>query len=171
MFNPFNISYDLDYFSSSLTINFTVSASSRDGLSLTEGNTFISGAAGPTETNASNLSYFSTFIPNLYVQLNESGGTLVPFAFNSGSKPGPDTNVSASGTFSSAVDNNTFNIDSQTTNVSQSIIANYQNFRTEGFIRTTPAIFNDPDGNVLTSDSNVTQLTSTQISTTYSIRS
>ena len=32
MFNPFNISYDLDYVSGSSTVNFTVSASSADGL-------------------------------------------------------------------------------------------------------------------------------------------
>ena len=173
MFNPFNISYDLDFISQSVTTNFTVSASSEDNLpgSLNDGDTFISGADGPPVTNASSLSYFSTFVPNLYVQLNSSGGTLVPFAFNSGSKPGPNTNVSASGRFSSAADNNTFDIFSQATNISQSIISNYQNFRTEGFIRTTPAIFNNPDGNVLTSDSDVTSLTSTQISTTFSTQS
>ena len=171
MFNPFNISYDLDYFSGSVTSNFTVSASSGDGLSLTNGNTFISGAAGPPITNASSLSYFSTFIPNLYVQVYEAASPSTLFSFNSGSKPGPNTNVSASGRFNSATGNNTFNINIQNTNVAGGVISNYQNFRTEGFLRTTPSIFNDTDGNVLTNDSTVTSLSSTQIVTTFTTKS
>ena len=171
MFNPFNISYDLDYVSGSSTVNFTVSASSADGLGPNSGDTFISASDGPPITNASSLSFFNSFVPNLYVQLNQSGGSLNPFSFNSGSQPGPNTNVSANGRFNSATNNNTFNINIQNTNVAGGVISNYQNFRTEGFLRTNPSIFNNPDGNVLTNDSNVTSLSSTQIVTSFVTKS
>ena len=117
MFNPFNISYDLDYFSGSETTFFNVSASSADGLGPISGDTFISGAAGPPETNASSLSFFNSFTPNLYVQLNQSGGSLNPFSFNSGSVT-VNTNVSASGTMAYSSVLNQFNLSTSASNTS-----------------------------------------------------
>ena len=151
MFNPFNISYDLDYFSGSETTYFNVSASSLDNLlgSLNLGDTFISGADGPPITNASSLSYFSTFVPNLYVQLNKTGNVL-PFAFNSGSQPGPNINVSASGRFNTAVDNNTFNLLQQNTNVSSGTFSSFNNFSTSSFISASTDMFLNPSGSVET---------------------
>jgi hypothetical protein len=118
MFNPFNISYDLDYFSGSITTNFNVSASSADGLGPNSGDTFISASDGPPITNASSLSFFNSFTPKLYVQLNQSGGSLNPFSFNSGSVT-VNTTVSASGTmvYNPSVTNQ-FNLSTSASNAS-----------------------------------------------------
>ena len=252
MFNPFNISYDLRYISGSVTSSNTVSASSTNAITLTNGFANIPGGADSNIiTNASNLAYFSTYTPDLYVAVSQSDGTPLTFAFDSGSKAAPDqtvsgsgtlnggqggtillvnttssntsdgiefskylsqghiqtspsifddgsgtlvnasvlddidpvkittgfatqsvsTDVSASGRFNSATGNNTLNINIQNTNVAGGVMSNYQNLRTEGFLRTTPSIFNDPDGNVLTNDSNVTSLSSTQIVTSFVTKS
>ena len=133
VFNPFNISYYLDFISGSTTINTNVSASGGN-LSLTNGDNFISGAAGPPTTNATNLAFFDSFAPNLYVQLNETPEDPVPFAFNSGSQPGPITNVSGSGTFSGTTTGaNTINLSNSASNATNGIL--FSKFQLQGHIQ------------------------------------
>ncbi len=168
MFNPFNISYDLEFFSSSLTTNFTVSASSGAGLSLSNGETFISGSDGPPITNASSLPYFTAFTPNLYVQINSSGGTLEPFSFNSGSEPGLTSVVSASFDALSLFNINQINVTNITSNSTENLaFTGFDN----GFIVSTPAIFNDPTGNVLTNSSSISSIDNVSVFSTFPTRS
>ena len=169
MFNPFNISYDLDYFSGSETTFYSVSASSADGLGPNSGDTFISASDGPPITNASSLSFFSSFVPNLYVQLNQSGGPLNPFSFNSGSEPGLTTIVSGSFTTSGVSSSpNQINVNSISSNSSENLaFTGFDN----GFIISTPAIFNNPDGNVLTNSSSISSIDNVSVFSTFPTQS
>ena len=175
-FNPFNISYNLDYFSGSTTTNFIVSASGANNIlesELTLGDTFISGSqSNPSTfplTNAGDFTYFDTFTPNLWVEIQDSIVDPLDYAFNSGSKPAPDTDVSGSGILSSGVGNNTLVVGSSNANTSNGI--EFSKFQSEGHIQTNVAIFNDSDGNVLTDKSLISSLGASQIITSFTTQS
>ena len=164
VFNPYNISYDLDFFSGSQQISNVVSGSG-SGYTFSNNDTFISSSLGTFSTNAVNLSFFSTVInvdksivPNLWVGLEESNGTLVPNSFNSGSSSTSiNTNVSASGIASYNSLGNVFNSVANFTNATN---FQFPKFTSEGYIQFTEDIF-DTGGGISGSKSQITSITST----------
>ena len=91
MFNPFNISYDLNTTSSIETTTFNYSAFVENITSPSENDTTISFGSGTITTTAPNLEWFESFIsasyngnPNLWVEVGGEG-VRISNGFNSGS--------------------------------------------------------------------------------------
>ena len=169
MFNPFNISYDFRYISGSATVNNTISASSINAITLTNGFANIPGGANSNIiTNAPNLAYFSTYTPDLYVAVSQSDGTPLTFAFDSGSKAAPDQTVSGSGTFSGGNGSNTLLVNTTSSNTTDGI--EFSKFLSQGHIQTSPSIFDNGSG-TLVNASILDNISSTQIISGFSTQS
>ena len=157
VFNPYNVSYDLDFISGSEAIQTCASGSST-GNTFNDGDTTIPNT-GTFITNASGLNFFideinpiKSFVPNLWVEI-QNNGTTVTDSFTSGSSPTPDlTDVSGSGTATiNPGGNNIFNINTSLTNAS--IGLTFPPFTSSGYIQFSEPIFNNGSGTTVASSS------------------
>lgn len=176
MFNPYNVSYNLDYFSGSMPIQTNVSGSST-GNTFNNLDTSINGLSGTFITNArtgsTKFSFFDnyvissskSYVPNLWVELHDNSGNLVANAFTSGSNGIPfNTDVSGSGELTMyASSNNQFTVSNISSNADAGL--NFPPFINEGYIQTTDAIFDNGSGTPVASSS-VSSLGST-LTTTF----
>ena len=174
MFNPYNVSYDLDYFSGSMPIQTNVSGSST-GNTFNSGDTSINGLSGTFITNAGTgstkfpffdnyvISSSKSYVPNLWVELQDNSGNLIANAFNSGSNGIPFyTDVSGSGELTIDTNfNNQFTVSNFNSNADDGI--NFSPFINEGYIQTQDAIFDNGSGTPVASSSisSVSPLTTT----------
>ena len=164
VFNPYNVSFDLDYQSGSAPIQTNVSGSST-GNTFNSGDTSINGINGTFITNAATgstkFSFFDnyvissskSYVPNLWVELQDSNGNLVANAFTSGSNGIPfTTDVSGSGELTMyASSDNQFTVSNISSNADAGL--NFPPFINEGYIQTTDAIFDNGSGTPVASSS------------------